>query len=67
MLETGPQFEGSFQLHWTADRGGPVVCKESTAHHHHDGTAKRSTAHSTVQRSAAQRGPQRLLSFFFLT
>lgn len=50
MLGTDPQMEGSFQLHDTGDRGRPVVCKESTAHHHHRGPAKHSTAH-TAQHS----------------
>lgn len=64
MLEAAPQFEGSFQLHYSVDRGRPVVCKESTAHHHHHryGTAKHSAA---PPQSTAQHSPQRLLSFFF--
>lgn len=56
MLETDPQIKGSFQLHYTDDRGRPVVCKESTAHHHHAGPAKQSTAQHSP--------PTACLSFF---
>lgn len=60
MLEAGPQFEGSFQLHYSDDRGRPVVCKET----------RRSTAHpplprdSTAQHSAAASLPNACSSFF---
>lgn len=46
MLEDDPQIEGSFQLHYAADRGRPVVCKESTAHT--TTTAGQQGTHSTA-------------------
>lgn len=62
MLENDPQIEGSFQLHYTGGRGRPVVCKESTAHHHHGGPAKHST-HCTLHSTA--QSPTPVVIFFF--
>lgn len=63
MLETDPQIEGKLPITYSDDRGRPVVCKESTAHHHLDGPAESThTQHSALHSTAQSPTP---LSFFF--
>lgn len=63
MLETGPHFEGSFQLQYSDDRGRPVVCKETTENSTPPlprGTAKHT--HTAQAQCSAARAPHSTLT-----